>query len=167
MSCYRSDSLTLSRGDSRILQPFCHPDPAVFTSDEFGGLESSDGMPCRALCQTNVSGKPSKADMTPVFIGVFVTCQQNQVEVDKPTVWVFVESGPVPQVQDCRVPHTSLWFKFVFRARHAGVPSLFMMNKTASPAFLFVGTPPEAAAARMRWRVVRQFVVAISHLEWL
>ena len=89
------------------------------------------------------------------------------MEVDEPTVGIFVESGPIPQVQDCRVPHTPLWFEFVFMTRHTSVPSLFMMNKAASPALFLIGSPPKAAAARMRWSIVRQFVVFISHLEWL
>lgn len=89
------------------------------------------------------------------------------MEVDETTVGVFVESGPIPQVQDRRVPHAPLWFEFVFMTRHTSIPSLFMMYQTASPALFLIGSPPKAAAARMRWCFVRQFVVFISHLEWL
>ena len=88
------------------------------------------------------------------------------MQVYEPAIWVLIEFGPVSKVQDRGVPHT-LWLKFVLRARHAGVPPFFVMYQTATPALFLVGTPPEAAAARMRWRVVRQFVIAISHLEWL
>lgn len=123
-------------------------------------------MPCRTFSQSNVSGKPSEANVAPVFVSVLVPRQQYQMQVYEPAIWVLIQFGPVSEVQDRGVPHT-LWLKFVLRAGHAGVPPFFMINKAATPALLLIGAPPEAAAASMLWRVMRQFVVFISHLEWL